>query len=832
MSHGHAKAKLWSHRHAGLAAIACLAAGWAWSGTALSSLTPARPVEVEFLNGSVRKGRLVGLTEALVHPVRIGRNERAPKGIRLLLGDQTVEVPPGEVSRIGLRSVEEEVIRTDAPVATLFLGSGPTTKVAEPAGWYLPGATVAGWKRAIVQHPSIAWRYIPRATWIWAERARHHGRNETVLFRHSFQLPEAGRIVSARLEVSADDHIESFFINGRPVHLPTRSLSGEVLQWDVTYLLQGGGNVVAARVTNQQSQWQAPQQSWGHENYAGFCYRIVCDLAPDLTTERTAPGVFLFMTNGDRLSADLRQVSPKQWAIRHGNRLMQVDPDWIELALMNYGNTIAPKSGFRPLALDTWLQPWKLVQGTHQARRSITLGPEATVAWSHDLKPLEGRQGVLLRNRDWIEGRIDGVRANRVLVKPRYGEAFGVAADRISLLQPNTPNPELQFQFRPSDFLSIVRLRLLNDDRITGALDSLTPTAITIRPLFSSSIRLDLDEVLSIEFIMNAASLYRERLAQGWPDGVPRQIAAIGAPERGSAERVDAVSMAVQRTLWNLGLDMSLNPLDANQIVEPGMLTPERFPVLLNLDQNELYFYSVRAKGDGYEAIRQYVRDGGTIVHLARGVPFHYCYVPRDRRWQIGRAPVQHHLNKALMMDFVTPDRRSRKARPFHVPDNRGQHMYFVLNRLSPFAQDLPHRVDLPMIPDMRFRPITDDFVTTPAAFFPVYRLADERGTDYGVAMALIRYGRGEERPNYGVYVSHLLAQASFRGSSMVEFILPKVLEIALGVQSRAVSLATMAIDSTGTQEHPAQAAFEPVDDPVEPVAPPPKPPLLPRSPK
>jgi len=759
-----------------------------------------RPVEVELIDGSLREGRLVGLSERSMAPLVVGEPAQEIKTLRLSLDGGPIEVPTGEIRRIILRPVERLVIRTDSSVGTLDLGSGPT-KLPEPPGWYLPETAIATWEPAVAQWPYYGWRYIPEAVWIWAKSPRRHREDETVLFRHEFNLPTTATLVCARLDLSADDHIEAFFINGRSVRVPTESLVGKVSSWDVTYMLRPGRNVVAARVTNDRSS--------GQLNYAGFCYRIVCHLVPEQGSSPSAPeppGVRLLLANGDRISGDLLAATPKRWAVRRGKETIEIDPDWINLALVNYSpssaKTVVPVSPLRKIEGAPILN--KILRKGRRLGPPVALTAGRWVSWNLDLAPNARREGILARTGEWIEGRIEGLHENRVLIKPRYGEVFGVPISRVALIQPNRPDPEMRFLFRPSDFPCIIRVRLRNNDRITGALESLTPSSITFTPHFSEPVRLDLDEVLSIDFVMNVVAHYRGLLSRAWPDWLPRQVAAIGEASRSGSRQDNRAIETIQRTLLYLGIDLEW--LDAYMTVEPGRLTPEHYPVLINLDQNERFYYSVKKPGDGYEAIKRYVAEGGTLVHFARGIPFARAVVAGRSRWVTRRPP--RDLNAELMMDIVAPDRRSATIRPFQLPPNRGQKMTFVLNRLSPFAEGLPPAVEVPMAADARFRPIAADAVTSPARFFPIYRLVDAKGRQYGVAMAVIDYGEKDGRHHYGVYVSHLLYEASYEESPMIEYLLPKVLQIALGASD--VSFANLASTPEPGTPASARALLEP----------------------
>jgi len=786
------------------ALVFCLAAGGAFARPDLVRRTAPRPVEVEMLDGSLHQGGLVGLAGNWARPQPVATTgERLPEAVQVNLAGGPVAIPTTEIRRILVRPVEQMVVRSDPTVRVLYLGHRPD-KLPEPSGWYQPDAAVEGWEKAAATAPFYRWRYIPRACWIWAKRPGRSREDDTVLFRHEFSIPTTSTLVAAHLDVSADDQIESFFINGASVAMPTGSLVGKISHWDVTHLLQPGRNLLAARVTNAPSAEQL--------NYVGFCYRIVCDLVAETESAGSAaPAVRLQLANGDRLSGEIVAVSSHQWLLRCNNQVIEVDPDWVDLAWMNYrapmaGNTRATaRSGGM-----TILQPLRAILGNRQRGPTVTLDAQPAVAWNEELEPNAAGRGIQGRNGEWTEGRIEGLKTNRIQIKPRYGETSGVSLDRIAWLQPNRPDSETQFLFRPADFPAIVRVRLANGDQLTGALESLTAAAVTVTPHFSKPIRLELSSVLSMDFVMSATARCRERIARAWPAQAARYVAVIGEPDSSAAAGKDKTIQAIQRALVNLGLEMRW--LDAYQMIEPGGLSPDRYPVLINLDQNERLFYTVRARGDGFEAIQRYVEQGGTLVHLARGVPFAQAYVADRGRWRTVRAPAD--LNAPLQMDIATVDRRTPKARPFQLPPNQGQHLRFVLNRASPYREGLPAEVELPMISDARFRPITDDRVTTPSTLFPIYRLVDDAGVDYGAAMAIIRYAGGP-RPHYGVYVNHLLYRADVEGTPMIEYLLPRVIELTLGASRPTIA------NLADTQERrSAQARGETSETPAIPPVP------------
>ncbi|MCX8038496.1 MAG: hypothetical protein N3D11_15855 [Candidatus Sumerlaeia bacterium] len=410
----------------------------------------SRPIIVEFLDGSLRLGAMVGAEPAATAPVFSASSaahpsplpaDRAPKHFVMQFDRDYVRVPSAEIRRLIVQPVERFLVRSDTGVATLHLGEGATRR-PEPLNWFLPEARIEGWEWAVPQKTFYRWRYIPEACWIWSRRTSRPREDASVLFRQEFRLPTTSTLVGAVLEISADDLIESLFINGVSIPIVKEPLLNRVERWDVTYLLQPGRNVIAARVTNL----AGPEQL----NYAGLCYRIIGTLKSAGGGARPAPpGVVLLFTNGDRVSGDLLSVSSKQWRVGAAGATLDIDSDWIELALMNYGEeetdaarAVAPRATWLPDSLNL-SRVWK----GRTLRPAVTARVRSAFAWDLNILPVGSDRGVQARSGDWIEGRIENVLSNRVQVKPRYGETVGIALDRIAFLQPNPPDLDKQFLF-------------------------------------------------------------------------------------------------------------------------------------------------------------------------------------------------------------------------------------------------------------------------------------------------------------------------------------------------------------------------------------------------
>jgi hypothetical protein len=103
-----------------------------------------------------------------------------------------------------------------------------------------------------------------------------------------------------------------------------------------------------------------------------------------------------------------------------------------------------------------------------------------------------------------------------------------------------------------------------------------------------------------------------------------------------------------------------------------------------------------------------------------------------------------------------------------------------VLNQDSPYARYLPEEVPLALTEDCRFRPVTENTTPKGATFSPVYILRDHAGTSYGTAMAVIHYPQETFSGGFGFYVSHLLLRSSFYETPMIDYLLPRIIEIIL----------------------------------------------------
>jgi hypothetical protein len=263
---------------------------------------------------------------------------------------------------------------------------------------------------------------------------------------------------------------------------------------------------------------------------------------------------------------------------------------------------------------------------------------------------------------------------------------------------------------------------------------------------------------------------YLARLAEGarqWRSmrEAEARMAALAALAR--ARRLDATALLpygspVGRVASLLGRSRameSLTQLTPEQLVQPGLLTPARFPVLLDLDQEE-YLKTVASEGDAAAAVQRYVKEGGFLV-LATDGPWPMFY---------GKGP-QGAPPDPLLPEMGLP------IKGFEKPP-AGERITLVANPGQQVLANVPARVAFPT-DDERLRAVQRDQLPPGATYTPIYAARGANGADYGDAACLV------ELPGGGkvLYVWFGLLRDPDAGPAIAEAVLRQVLH-ALPVAS------------------------------------------------
>ncbi len=729
-----------------------------WGRELLMSQSPA-DVVLEFLDNQTRGVTLIGMPNPRAETVATP----APRPL-LQVNDQghLANVQLQHIRRIYFRGEERLSVVSDRTVRCFSLGRGQA-KIPAPPDWYDQQIITTHWKAVSYAHPNYSWFYIPGAAWVWSTKSWSDTEGETTLFRQIFTIPEDFHVVAAILSITVDHQLDALYLNGDNVKMGPMPLKGQVAQFLVGPLLVAGKNVLAVR---------ASDVGGGKISFAGLAYRIDIRGFRKLgrVKELQPPGVIAYIENGDMVQGELFGLTPRTVHVSTPYGKMQIDRDWVEQLVMNY--EVPPQSPRSPKrSLLKRVLGRKKVFGMFEPQphkpKAVELVPQMQVE----------ETGLLMKTGEFVAGRLLEDRQETLIVKPRYGSSFAVPFSGVDTVFPNPPGATGYRHYMPESYPYICRLTLVNGDHLSGLLDNMTATHVTLKPLYSDVLTVSNGMIFTVDFPFNARLRTRDLLEARRRAGQSAiRIGLIGDIVDRETRFEKSFYYQAQRVLHDLGIQARW--LNALEMVKPEALTPSNFSLLLNVDEKERYYNSVRRRDDGFAAIVRYVKDGGNLAHLAVATPFYFGFGAQQHRWV--RITQGTQLNNALGMDILLPGDEQPGAKPFELPDNENRMFHFVLNRESPYARYLPEEVPLALTKDCRFRPVTGNSAPEGATFSPIYVLRDHAGTSYGTAMAVIHYPQETFSGGFGFYVSHLLLHSHFHDTPMIDYLLPRIVEIVL----------------------------------------------------
>ena len=627
--------------------------------------------------------------------------------------------------------------------------------------WFDAEYDDANWERPNYAHPNYQWFYIPGAAWIWAKHNTFRNTAETLLVRRKFKIPENKKARSAVLTLTADDSIQKAYINGMALAIKPDSLMHSYISLDIANLLQEGDNVIALKAASK------PDKGL---SFAGLAFRLDVYLVPSNTEDKveTMAPALLVLDNNDRLFGRLASLSDRWTEIESNGTLHKIDRDWVRLIHLNY--TIPEKSersGKNIIKKITGLGGETVSSIPSPTPYTIPLYPE----------DLENRMGILLRTGEFISGRIMGMDKRGIIVKPRYGHDFQMELSQIEVIYPNAPSSRTFEKYPDADKLRRCEVHLLDGSRIAGILFDLSPDALTVLPFYTQPIRIKSSLISHCSFpywaISDLLVLQSYNIHK-----YPVSIALIGDSDaRIPYDR--STYYKIQSVLSDLKIEGRL--LTPEEMVDAAFFTPKAFPIVLNIDETETYYKTVKTAQDGFKALAHYVKQGGCLAHLAMGYPAFYGYESLENRWK--RTSSEPWLNKELGMHILKPGERFGEAFSFELPDNKAEDLFFELNSQSPYSKGLPERVEFPLNADVRFRPIVQDNTTSGTVFTPIYWLKTSKGNSLGTAMAIIDYTTDRTKTSRSIYVSHLIFTSEHEGHSMLNYLIPKILSLSTPVE-------------------------------------------------
>ena len=249
-------------------------------------------------------------------------------------------------------------------------------------------------------------------------------------------------------------------------------------------------------------------------------------------------------------------------------------------------------------------------------------------------------------------------------------------------------------------------------------------------------------------------------------------VAVLPVPGKDRVEKTKAY-----RRLMKRGLHVHLRILTPEELVQPGIFNAQSFPVALYLG-SESYVHSVSKSGDGLDALRRYLSEGGTVVMLPRGpFPMYYAQTPGGKgvegepngrgAGQVGWPVCGSGVRGAKDL-LAGADVAGWEEPP------EGASLFFVRNESVEAVQELPCRFPFPKEGDLRWRPTAH--VNEQSDYEAWLSLVDEEGRPYGDGAARIQYQKGSLAPGRLLGGWHTLLNDAEMGPHLMVALLKEAL--------------------------------------------------------
>jgi len=222
---------------------------------------------------------------------------------------------------------------------------------------------------------------------------------------------------------------------------------------------------------------------------------------------------------------------------------------------------------------------------------------------------------------------------------------------------------------------------------------------------------------------------------EGELDRLRREFASIPAGRIAILPRPE-VSFALG-FFSRVGLRRKVVVLSAAQLVEPGVLSPERFAILVGMS-GEDWIETVRKGGDARDAIVRYLRRGGALLLVSLGVyPMYYAVDLRSGKRS--RRPLLPKLGLPLRVAFKDPPEGASLV----VRREPGQGIIRRVPEVFSFSPS-----------DSRLRSVARERVSSRHRYVPILSVRDSKsGKDWGDAACFIRFGTGPAEGGAVLYV-------------------------------------------------------------------------------
>lgn len=704
--------------------------------TTFLSKSTTKEVNISFLDGIKKSGKVVKLLSGKDYSTI---KPQTQMNVLINIENKDWIIPLVSIFEISAADLETISFVSNKDVECFSMGNN-NQGIPDPVNWYLRLGNDEFWSKSVIAHQSANWYYIPKAMWIWSNRDWEQLNGETVLFRYPFEIEQNFSITNATLTITADSFLEEVYLNGIKLNTESKNLIGKNLKYDVSLIVENGLNVLGIKASN-------PYETRINFASVAFSLNVEGYKAENISNSSKSirlPSVVVLLENLDLIKGELVKLGSTNLTIKTPYAKIQIDNDWVKELVFSSGENID---------LD------KLSE------------TDRIIFWEIPRKNVINKEGILLKNGKFIEGESVDFRNNQITIKPRLDKEQQINLNSIKSVYLNPSSEKSPPIYEISEEIIPAKFYMTNGDSIIGIIEDINNSKAVISTPYSNHIEIKFDNIMKIQFLYN--TLLNEKLKL---NEKKLNIGFIGEI-RQESQYEDSIYFQTSRVLEMMGLKPTwINPV---KIPEKNYLLPDNFELLLNVDEFQQYYQTIKLKNDGYNAVTEYFNNGGNIAHIAIGSPFMYGRVAKRTGWE--KTNSENNPNSILKLDIVSPGGKIIKnMKTFELPDNNGNELYFELNRKIAFTEDvyLPDIVPFPEIKDSRFRPVSPDNLSDNEEFIPIYILKDNKGKTYGPAYAFVIFKNADNSiKKFSSYCSHVLLNASYEKVPMVNFIIPHLID-------------------------------------------------------
>ena len=249
----------------------------------------------------------------------------------------------------------------------------------------------------------------------------------------------------------------------------------------------------------------------------------------------------------------------------------------------------------------------------------------------------------------------------------------------------------------------------------------------------------------------------------------------------------EARRTGIGRLLQRAGVWEHTVAITPEQLVDPSFFGASRFWVTLYVG-GEAYYQTVQQEGDGDEALRRYLAEGGTLLALPSG-PFPFYYNERDKS-VVSAGSFGLPICGSGAFDRLDQIEQAR-VRGWETPPE-GVQLHFERAPEQEAVVSVPERFEWLGEGDPRWRPIVNVIGDT-GKYTPLITLRDQTGADYGQAAAVIEYTQGDLKGGRVGYAWSTLTGSKEHGAALVGDMLRWALGLALPPPAKGTATRTEA---------------------------------------